>query len=104
MSNAGLVLVHHDAPDDRGFTSWLEGTYFPAIMPIMGVKRVTRLRSLEPITSLRPYLTVLHTDDVAQTVAATEDPLWQALAADAVRRGVDRRQIVPYQQLFDLEG
>ncbi len=103
MSNSGLVLVHHDAPEDVGFRTWLEQTYFPAIMPIMGFKRVTRLRSSDPLVQTRPYLTVLHTDDLARTVAATQDPAWQALAGEAVSRGVSQRQIIPYEQLFELE-
>jgi hypothetical protein len=104
VSKSGLVLVHHNAPENAAFRMWLEKTYFPAILPIMGVKQVTRLRSTDALAELRPYLTVLHTDDVARTVAATRDPVWQTLASEAVSRGVARRQIIPYEQLFELEA
>ncbi|HEX6513732.1 MAG TPA: hypothetical protein VF157_15620 [Chloroflexota bacterium] len=104
MTDSGLVLVHHDAPADLDFRRWLEQEYFPAIMPLMGVKRVTRLRSTSPEGLLRPYLTVLHTDDVRRTVEATSDAAWRELASEAVKRGVSQREIVPYRQLFELEA
>ncbi|GEM_PF-6490345 len=104
MSDPGLVLVHHNAPNDPGFRRWLEDEYFPAIMPLMGVQRVTRLHSTSPAAVLRPYLTVLHTDDVHHTVSATLDPAWQALASEAIERGVARREIVPYRQIFQLDA
>ena len=104
MSDRGLVLVHHDAPQDPSFTRWLEGDYFPAIMPIMAVDRVTRLHTTSPAAVLRPYLTVLHTEDVERTVAATDDPAWRELADEAIRRGVARRQIVPYRQIFEVNA
>ncbi|HLY66397.1 MAG TPA: hypothetical protein VKU60_12755 [Chloroflexota bacterium] len=104
MSESGLVLVHHDAPDTPAFREWLEREYFPAIMPIMGVKRVTRLRAISTDPLPRPYLTVLHTEDVRRTVTATDNPSWQALAAEAVERGVAQRLMVPYQQVFQLDA
>ena len=99
---AGLVLVHHEAPADPIFRAWLEGTYFSAIAPMMGVHRITRLRGSAD-SPLGQYLTVLHTDDVGHTLGATGTPEWQALAAEAVARGVSRRTIVPYERLIEVE-
>ncbi len=104
MTSSGLVLVHHDAPTDLTFSQWLHGEYLPAIMPLMGLSRVTRNEAISPESASHQFVTILETPDVEHTLAAMNNPAWQQLAAEAVRRGVSRREIAPYRQIFQLEA